>query len=125
MLLVRDNRYFLLSITLFYLFVDQLLEYHQQSDNLRLINGYLFLIKNLIHLLGTHIDEFLRSSSQIHSSINLTKPLDINEQYLPINLRQIIEVKNNNNKFISFLFFENLYLVYGYGLLSLFTTSRS
>ena len=86
--------------------IDQLLEHHNQSENLRLINGYLGLIKNLIQLLGTHIEDFLSSSSNIQQPLNTSKNLDINEQYLPINIRQIIEVKFSLINFnpLSFLF---------------------
>jgi hypothetical protein len=79
---------------MFYSFqIDQLLEHHQQIDSNRLINGYLGLIKNLIQLLGTDIEEFLSLSINNQQQLNTSKNLDINEQHLPINIRQIIEVK--------------------------------
>jgi hypothetical protein len=60
------------------------------------MNGCLGLIKNLIQLLGLNIEEFLSSSINIQQSLNTSKNLDANEQHLPINIRQIIEVKQKN-----------------------------
>jgi hypothetical protein len=88
---------------MFYSFrIDQLLEHHQQIDSNRLINGYLGLIKNLIQLLGTDIEEFLSLSINNQQQLNTSKNFDINEQHLPINIRQIIEVKNPNMIFVFF-----------------------
>ena len=62
--------------------LDQLLEHHQESESVRLINGNLGLIKNLIQYLGTNIDE-------IHSiGTNANRNLD----ELPLTRRNLIEV---------------------------------
>jgi len=66
-----------------------------------LINGCLGLIKNLIQLLGVNIEEFLSSPRITQQPLNTSKNIDANEQHLPINVRQIIEVKKKG--IISFL----------------------
>ena len=85
---------FLVLITAQNLTLDQLLEHHNQTDSTRLINGYLVLIKNLVQLLGMNIEEFVSSSKNVQQSLNTSKSLDANEQHLPINIRQLIEVRN-------------------------------
>ncbi|CAF3598174.1 unnamed protein product [Adineta steineri] len=70
---------------------DQLLEHHNQTESIRLINGYLGLIKNLIQLLGDNLEEFLSSPRNHQQPLNTSKNIDANEQHAPINIRQIIE----------------------------------
>ena len=73
--------------------LDQLLEHYHQNESNRLINGYLGLIKNLIQFLGSHMKE----SGISLPSTNPAKNPDVNEQHLPISIRQIIEVKSKSS----------------------------
>ena len=56
--------------------------------------------------MGTDIEEFLSLSINNQQQLYTSKNLDVNEQHLPINIRQIIEVKSFISFFviISFLF---------------------
>jgi hypothetical protein len=93
--------------SLFSFSIDQILEHHHQVDSIRLINGYLGLIKNLIQLVGINITDFLSSSINTQQPLNTSKNLDVNEQHLPLNLRQLLEVNLANKYFfeIKLLFF--------------------
>jgi hypothetical protein len=92
-----------------FVLIDQLLEHHHQTDSIRLINGCLGLIKNLIQLLGVNIEEFLSSPRITQQPLNTSKNIDANEQHLPINVRQIIEVKKGN---YFFSLNDNIFLVF-------------
>lgn len=70
-------------------FLDQLLEHYHQNESNRLINGYLGLIKSLVQFLGTNMKD---SSINTPQSTNTNKSPDVNDQHLPIGIRQIIEV---------------------------------
>jgi hypothetical protein len=74
-----------------------------------LINGCLGLIKNLIQLIGVNIEEFLSSPRITQQPLNTSKNIDANEQHLPINVRQIIEVKKRN---YFFSLNDNIFLVF-------------
>lgn len=74
--------------------IDQLLEHHHQTDSVRVLNGYLTLLKNLIQLLGVNMDELMSSSINFQQPLNTSKNIEPNEQHLPVTIRQIIEVRN-------------------------------